>query len=45
MAGFAFLSCYLNAASCTGYHWQLSDAGSCIQVVAYVGVLSLFDAP
>ena len=35
------LVCVLDEASCTGCYWQLGDAGSCIQVVAFVGVLTI----
>ena len=35
------LVCFLDEASCTGCYWQLGDARSCIQVVAFVGVLTI----
>ena len=31
----------LNEVPCTGCYWQLGDAESCIQVVAFVGVLTI----
>ena len=33
--------CCLDEASCTGCYWWLSDAGSCIQVVSFLWVLTI----
>ena len=37
--GLVFVCC-LDEASCTGCCWKLGNAGSSIQVVAFVGVLT-----
>jgi len=34
--------CCLDEASCTGFYWWLGDAGSCILVVSFVGVLIIW---
>ena len=34
--------CYLDEASCTGCYGWLGDAGSCIQVVSFVWVLTIY---
>ena len=38
---FCFVCC-LDEASCTGCYWWLGDAGSCIQVVSFVWVLTIW---
>ena len=38
---FCFLCC-LDEASCTGCYWRLGDAGSCIQVVSLLWVLTIW---
>ena len=38
---FCFLCCW-DVASCTGCYWWLSDAGSCIQAVSFVWVLTIW---
>ena len=38
---FCFVCC-LDEASCTGYFWWLGNAGSCIQVVSFVWVLTIW---
>ena len=38
---FCFVCC-LDEASCTGCYWWLGDAGSCIQVVSFVWVLTVW---
>ena len=38
---FCFVCC-LDKASCTGCYWWLGDSGSCIQVVSFVWVLSIW---
>ena len=42
MIGFVFLFCWLDEASCTGCYWGLDDARSCIQVVSFVWVLTIW---
>ena len=37
-----FVFCCLDEASCTGSYWWLGDAGSCIQVVSFVWVLTIW---
>ena len=41
LSDFAFI---LDEASCTGCYWWLGDAGSCIQVVSFVWVLTIWCA-
>ena len=38
---FCFVCC-LDEVSCTGCYWWLGDAGSCIQVVSFVWVLTIW---
>ena len=38
---FCFVCC-LDEASCTGCYWWLGDAGSCIQVVSFVWILTIW---
>ena len=38
---FCFVCC-LDKVSCTGCYWWLGDAGSCIQVVSFVWVLTIW---
>ena len=43
MICFVFFFCLLfRWASCTGCYWWLGDAGSCIQVVSFVWVLTIW---
>ena len=37
-----FLFCFLDEVSCTGCYWWLGDAGSCVQVVFFVWVLTIW---
>ena len=36
-----FVLCCLDEAFCTGCYWWFSDAGSCIEVVSFMGVLTI----
>ena len=38
---FCFVCC-LDDLSCTGWYWWLGDAGSCIQVVSFVWILTIW---
>ena len=40
---FCFVCC-LDEASCTGCYWWLGDAGSCIQVVSFAWVLTIWSS-
>ena len=42
MTGFVFLFCCLDEASCTEYYQWLGDAKSCIQVVSFVWVITIW---
>ena len=38
---FFFLVCCLDEVSCTVCYWAVGDAVSCMQVVAFVGILTI----
>ena len=37
-----YFVCCLDKASCTGYNWWLGDTGSCIPVVSFVWILTIW---